>query len=296
MVHGNAGACVVDGESVADVEARGEKRWLAELARELREDSYRPCAARQVPIPTKQPGQFRPLGIPCLRDRVAQTAAMLVLSPICEADLQPEQYAYRAGRSALDAVERVRGLVSAGQRETVDGDLSNCFGEIPHAELCQSVVRPVSDGLLLGRIKRWLEMAVVEGDGKGGKRRTKRVRRERRGAPQGAPISPLLSNVYMRRFNLGWKALGYARPFGAEIVNYVDDFLICGKAPAAAMLEVVERMTERLRLPLNATKTRYVRVPDEPVEFLGHRVGRNSNPRTSRTYIGTRFAAWITLR
>lgn len=287
-VRRNGGACGVDGETVADVEARGVGRWLGELARELREDSYRPRAVRQVLIPKKQPGQFRPLGIPCLRDRVAQTAAMLVLSPIFEADLQPEQYAYRAGRSALDAVQRVHRLVNAGQREIVDGDLSNYFGEIPHAELLQSVARRVSDGRLLGWIKRWLEMAVVEDDGKGGERRTNRARRERKGTPQGAPISPLLSNVYMRRFIAGWKKLGYARWFGAEIVNYADDFMICGQAPAAAMLAAVEWFMEQLRLPLNATKTRCVRVPEEPVEFLGYRVGRNWNPRTGKAYIGTR--------
>ena len=284
----NGGACGVDGETVAEVEARGVERWLGELAQELREDSYRPHAVRQVLIPKKQPGQFRPLGIPCLRDRVAQMAAMLVVAPIFEADLQPEQYAYRAGRSALDAVQRVHRLVNTGHREIVDGDLSNYFGEIPHAELLKSVARRVSDGRLLKWIKRWLEMAVVEDDGKGGQRRTNRARRERKGTPQGAPISPLLSNVYMRRFILGWKTLGHARRFGAEIVNYADDFVICGKAPAAAMRAAVERMMERLRLPLNATKTRCVSVPEEPLEFLGYRVGRNYDPRTGAAYLGTR--------
>ena len=137
-------------------------------------------------------------------------------------------------------------------------------------------------------VKRWLEMAVVEDDGKGGQRRTNRARRERKGTPQGAPISPLLSNVYMRRFILGWKTLGHARRFGAEIVNYADDFVICGQAPAAAMRAVVERMMERLRLPPNATKTRCLRVPEEPLEFLGYRVGCNDNPRTGAAYIGTR--------
>ena len=102
------------------------------------------------------------------------------------------------------------------------------------------------------------------------------------------PISPLLSNVYMRRFILGWKTLCHARRFGAEIVNYADDFVICGQAPAAAMRSVVERMMERLRLPLNATKTRCLRVPEEPLEFLGYRVGRNDSPRTGAAYIGTR--------
>ena len=268
-VRRNGGACGVDGETFEHIREQGVERWLGELAKELRESTYRPRAVRQVLIPKKQPGKFRPLGIPCIRDRVAQTAAMLVLTPIFEADLQTEQYAYRGGRSAQDAVRHVHRLVNSGRQEIVDADLSNYFGEIPHAELMRSIARRVSDGRMLGWVRRWLEMAVAEDDGKGGKRRTNRARRERKGTPQGAPISPLLSNIYMRRFLLGWKVLGYARRFGAEIVNYADDFVVCGKAPAEAMLAAVERITEKLRLPLNATKTRCLRTPEEPFEFLG---------------------------
>ena len=290
-VRRNGGVCGVDGETFEHIKEQGVDRWLGQLAKELRENTYRPRAVRQVLIPKKQPGKFRPLGIPCIRDRVAQTAAMLVLTPIFEADLQAEQYAYRAGRSAQDAVRHVHRLVNAGHQEIVDADLSNYFGEIPHAELMRSIARRVSDGRMLGWIKRWLEMAVVEDDGQGGKRRTNRARRERKGTPQGAPISPLLSNIYRRRFLLGWKVLGYARRFGAEIVNYADDFVVCGKAPAAAMLAAVERIMEKLRLPLNATKTRCLRTPEEPFQFLGYRIGRNYSPRTGRAYIGTRPSA-----
>ena len=134
---------------------------------------------------------------------------MLILEPIFDADLQPEQYAYRSERSALDAVNRIQRLLNTGHNEVVDGDLSNYFGEIPHAELMKSIARRVSDGRMLGLIKAWLEM-LVEEDGKGGKRCTNCARRERKGLPQGAPISPTLSNLYMRRFILGWKVLGYA--------------------------------------------------------------------------------------
>ena len=167
-VRRNDGAAGVDGETVADVESFGVDRWLEALARDLKAGTYRPQPVRQVLIPKKQRGKFRPLGIPCLRDRVAQTAAMLVLSPVFEADLQPEQYAYRSGRHAHDAVNRVHRLLNAGHREVVDADLSDYFGQIPHAALMQSIARRVSDGRLLGWVKAWLEMAVEEG------RRTRR--------------------------------------------------------------------------------------------------------------------------
>ena len=127
-VRRNGGSAGVDGEGFKDIEAYGVEGWLGELARDLREGTYRPKPVRQVLIPKKQPGKFRPLGIPCIRDRVAQTAALLVLEPIFEADLQPEQYGYRPGRSANDAVKRVHGLLRRGYQEVVDGDLSNYFG------------------------------------------------------------------------------------------------------------------------------------------------------------------------
>ena len=287
-VRRNGGAAGVDGETVADVESLGVDRWLGALARDLKAGTYRPRPVRQVLIPKKQRGKFRPLGIPCLRDRVAQTAAMLVLSPIFEADLQPEQYAYRPGRDAHDAVRRVHRLLTTGHREVVDGDLSDYFGQIPHAELLRSVARRVSDGRLLGWVKAWLEMAVEEDDGRGGRRRTNRARRERKGTPQGAPISPLLSNIYMRRFILGWKVLGYARRFKAEIVNYADDFAVLGRAPAAEMLAAVTGLLKRLKLPMNAEKTLCCRVPEEPLTFLGYRIGRNYRRDTGAAYIGTR--------
>ena len=288
LVRRNGGAPGVDGVTVADIEAHGMERWIGELSRELGGGTYRPSPVRQVLIPKKQPGKFRPLGIPCLRDRVAQTSAMLVLMPIFEADLEPEQYGYRTGRSAKDAVRRVHRLLHRGRNEVVDADLSNYFGEIPHAELMKSVARRVSDGRMLGLVKAWLEMPVVEDDGKGGTRRTNRARKERKGTPQGAPISPLLSNIYMRRFILGWKVLGHARRFGAEIVNYADDFCVLGKAPAAAMLAAVNRLMERLKLPVNARKTRCLRCPEEPLEFLGYRIGWNHRPTDGSRYIGTR--------
>ncbi len=267
QVRRNGGSAGVDGETFADIESYGVGRWLGELARELRDGTYTPKPVRQVLIPKKQPGKFRPLGIPCIRDRVAQTSALLVLEPIFEADLQPEQYAYRAGRSAHDAVNRVHRLLNERRNEVVDCDLANYFGEIPHAELLKSLARRISDGRMLKLLKAWLEMPVEEDDGKGGKRRTNRARRERKGTPQGSPISPLVSNVYIRRFILGWKVLGYAQRFRSEIVNYADDLCVLGKAPAAEMLMVVERLMAGLKLAVNERKTRGLRCPEEPLQL-----------------------------
>ena len=269
-VRRNGGSAGVDGETFADIESYGVSRYLGELSQELRDGTYVPQAVRQVLIPKKQRGKVRPLGIPCIRDRVAQTSALLVLVPIFEADLQAEQYAYRKGRGAQGAVKRVHGLLNRGYQDVVDADLSNYFGEIPHAELMKSLARRISDGRMLKLIKAWLTMPVEEVDEKGGKRLTNRARKQRKGTPQGAPISPLLSNIYMRRFILSWKILGYARHFRAEIVNYADDFLILGKSDAKKMYAAVVYLMYRLKLPINAQKSRCLWCPEEPFPFLGY--------------------------
>jgi RNA-directed DNA polymerase len=282
----HGGAAGMDNQTFEDIEAYGAERWLDELTQELKSRTYQPQPVRRVYIP-KPDGKQRPLGIPTIRDRVVQTAAVLVLEPIFEADLLPEQYAYRADRSALDAVQHVHKLINTGHEQVVDADLSSYFDSIPHAELMKSVARRVVDGAMLHLIKMWLEAPVEETDERGSKHRSTRNRDDGRGTPQGSPISPLLSNLYMRRFVLGWKKLGHERRWKAYIVNYADDLVICCRTGPEQALAAMRTIMSKLKLTVNENKTRVCQLPEEKFDFLGYTFGRCYSRRRDRVYLGT---------
>jgi RNA-directed DNA polymerase len=162
------------------------------------------------------------------------------------------------------------------------------FDSIPHAELLKSVARRICDRHVLRLIKMWLVAPVEETDERGRKHRTTRNKDEARGCPQGAPVSPLLANLYMRRFILGWKVLGHEQRLRARIVSYADDFVICCRGSAAEALVAMRDMMQRLKLTVNEHKTRLCRVPNESFDFLGYTLGRCWSFHTGRAYLGAR--------
>lgn len=280
----NGGSAGVDGQNFEDIQEYGVERWLGELAQDLKDQTYRPQAVRRVWIP-KTDGKQRPLGIPTIRDRVAQMAFVIVVESIFDEDLQPEQHAYRANHSAHQAIREIYAWLQAGYTEVIDADLSGYFDSIPHRELIQCLARRISDSRVLSLVKQWLEAPVQETDEAGRKIRTTRNKDEHRGTPQGGVASPLLANLYMRRFVLGWKTGGHQARLDAHVVNYADDFVICcrpGRGPEA--MEAMQRIMQRLRLTVNTTKTRLCHFPMEPFKFLGYQFCKQYSWKTQRPY------------
>ena len=283
----NAGAAGIDGETFEVIEAQGRAIWLEELREELRGGKYRPQALLRVWIP-KSNGEQRPLSIPTIRDRVVETAMLLVLNPIFEEDLLRNQYGFRPNISAKTAIYRTVWHISQqGRREIVDADLSDYFSTIPHGQLMKCITRRIADGKILSLIKTWLVSPVVERTQKGYKRTTE-ARDRNRGTAQGSPISPLMANLYFRRFLLAWEKHGYQKKYTAFVVNYVDDLVICckpGKGQAA--MAAMKHLMTRLGLTVNETKTRLVKIPEGNITFLGYEIGRLYR-KGGKPYIGSK--------
>jgi len=271
-VRQNKGSPGIDGETFESIEAgTGRRAYLQEIQETLEAKTYRAMPVKRVEIP-KSNGETRPLGIPCVKDRIIQMAVKLVIEPIFEADFSPHSYGFRPKRSAHQAMDDIKAGLLSGHTQVIDADLSKYFDRIPHDKLLRTVAERIADGPLLSLLKQWLKVRIIKvANGKekivgGGKR-------ARRGTPQGGVISPLLANIYLNILDRIWDRNRLSEKHKARLVRYADDMVILCARETTLPYAMLQKILARLDLELNEDKTQIRNAREERFEFLGFSVG-----------------------